>query len=105
MLVAVMMKITIKDVTMMVGTAVDQMSIQISVMNVCALNEKLADQNTISRFSMLKVVSLCIFCTNKLQRRWEFDSGDCCGSFVNTYYRTITKFDRIQFLNFLFKKL
>ena len=47
-IVTVMMEITMKNAIMMVVTAVDQMSIHSSVMNVCALNEKLADQNTIS---------------------------------------------------------
>ena len=75
-IVSVMMEIIMKNATMMVVTAVDQMSIQISVMNVCALNEKLADENTISSFLMLKVVSLYIFCTNKLQIRCAFDGGD-----------------------------
>ena len=56
MIIIVMMEIAMKNAIMMVVTAVDQMSIKITVMNVCALNEKLADQNTISRFSMLKVV-------------------------------------------------
>ena len=37
---SVMMEITIKTATMMVMTAVDPMSIQITVMNVNALNEK-----------------------------------------------------------------
>ena len=37
---SVMMEITIKNATMMVMTAVDPMSIQITVMNVYVLNEK-----------------------------------------------------------------
>ena len=90
MIIIVMMEITMKNAIMMVVTAVDQMSIQITVMNVCALNEKLADQNTISRFSMLKVVSLCIFCTNKLQIRCAFEGGDCCGSSVCTFLHNLS---------------
>ena len=51
-MVTVMMKTTMKPASLMVGTAVDLMLIQLIALNVNALNEEVVEQNTIFEFSL-----------------------------------------------------